>query len=612
MNRWSRYMLLLTVLAALCLQGCQDSDSESVGHESVAVRLALSVAKSTSMGATRMLSDNTQGNAINVELRCVIPFAVGTNEITVDDEYKPNPIRGNFLPVEDKPFYTSGCDFDPTVGINKLLAYGRDDRRSAGAATRGMLVESFADESSPSLQPRDIRFSLQPIKTREEYLANQDNNQVAIAQALADYLTSIANATIANGKTWKSDATNNNLKMLYKNFINELSEGVGDVLPGSAANVYKWVTELKSYLDNETVLPTADLSQDDQAIITEIKSRITTADVYAKITPSTGAWKDFPSTLGLPDGAAVVRWQTVTEGNESVEKFVPETQTTTIANINNIERFTYPAEIYYYGNSPTMVSETDLSGNFREKATWAKASEEDTEAVLSGFTEGPVTESTRTVAMRDPLQYGVAQLNVTVVSSAASLPDANAVSVAVGDVDTFDKLQLTGIIVGGQLPVGFDFRPETVYPLYSEADMKFIYDTQFGESLKTAVYLSTTQSTVPVSTLVLQSYGRKTVKLVLEFVNNSQDFKGLNGTVYKGTKFYLVGEITPTIVEPADNPKAYDNRVFTHDYTTVVNVTVSSLAKAYNVLPNLMSPRLEMGIELTPQWEQATTSDVIL
>ena len=301
------------------------------------------------------------------------------------------------------------------------------------------------------------------------------------------------------------------------------------------------------------------------------------------------------------------------EHSTSIERHLPVVttlqQTTTIANINNIERFTYPAEIYYYGNSPTMVSETDLSGNFREKTTWAKASEDDTEAVLSGFTEGPVTESTRTVAMRDPLQYGVAQLNVTVVSSAASLPDANAVSVAVGA----DNFQLTGIIVGGQLPVGFDFRPETVYPLYSEADMKFIYDTQFGESLKTDVYLSTTQSTVPVNTLVLQSYERKTVKLVLEFVNNSdKDFKGLNGTVYKGTKFYLVGEITPTIKEPAENPAVFDNRVFTHDYTTVVNVTVSSLAKAYNVLPNLMSPRLEMGIELTPQWEQATTSDVIL
>jgi hypothetical protein len=560
-----------------------------------------------------MLADNTHGNAANVELRCVIPFAVGTNEITVDDEYKPNPIRGNFLPVEDKPFYTSGCDFDPTVSINKLLAYGRDDRRSAGAATRGMLVESFADESSPSLQPRDIRFSLQPIKTREEYLANQDNNQVAIAQALADYLTSIAHAT-ANGKTWKSDATNDNLKMLYKNFIYELTDGVGEVLPGSTADVKAWVTELKTQLNT---LSLTENSVDDQ-IRTAILNQIATAD-----SKWNDAWKNFPSTLGLPDGAAVVRWQTVTEGNETVEKFVPETQTTTIANINNIERFTYPAEIYYYGNSPTMVSETkDLSAIRDENITkWKTEDSGQGDAVLDNeFAAGPVTAATRAVAMKDPLQYAVAQLQVLLKKTeSANLLDANATGVSVGT----NNFKLTGVIVGGQLPVGFDFRPETVYPLYSEADMKFIYDNQVetnGTGDDKFFYLSSSADATGPSTLVLQSYDEKNVKLVLEFEyvdnkdGNIDKFKGLNGYVYEGTKFYLVGEIDYSSGSKEDDkvPDDVKNRVFTQDRTTTVNVTVKDLKKAYNVLPNLLSPRLEMGIELTPQWEQATTTDVIL
>lgn len=595
----ARIQLFLTLLVAYGFQGCRDYDADLVSAEaeSVAVQLALSVAKSTSPGATRMESGNVTGSPDQIELRCVIPFAVDGGEIDLDAEYASNPIIGNFNLAKKLyggeegsffgAFYTSSCDF--ATGVNRLLAYGLDKRHSPGP-NRGALVESFAEESSSnsSLQPKNIRFNLQPIQTKETYLGG--TAEKTIAEELAEYLTRIANAKTDGDKTWKSDATDDNLKIMYKNFINELSDGVGDVLPGSAANVYQWVTMLKNYLSNLS------LTGDNDAIRNCIIACVEGGDIYTKITPETGTWKGFPSTLNLPDGAAVVRW----DG----DKFVPEVQTTTFANINNIERFAYPAEVYYYGNSPTWVSDTDLSGNVSNKSKWAKADESDQDAVLSGFYEGPVSGSTATVAMRDPLQYGVAQLQVHMKSNSASLPHAAEGSIDVGT----DKFQLTGIIVGGQLPVGFDFRPETVYPIYSEADMKFIYDTSFGPD---NIYLSTSLSG-DINTLVLQSYWQQSVKLVLEFMNNSQDFKGLNGTVYKGTKFYLVGEITPERVEPEANPKPYDNRVFTQDYTTIININVTTLAKAYNVLPNLLSPRLEMGIELTPKWEQATTTDVIL
>ena len=142
--------------------------------------------------------------------------------------------------------------------------------------------------------------------------------------------------------------------------------------------------------------------------------------------------------------------------------------------------------------------------------------------------------------------------------------------------------------------------------------MRFIYDSQVNTNgtTDTPFYLSTSANENYIQTLVLQSYTGRSLKLVLEFENNSgQDFYGYNGTVYRGTKFYLVGEVVPTIEE---NPNKYQNRVFTQDHITTVNVTVTSLAKAYNVLPNLMSPRLEMGLELTPKWVQAETTDVIL
>ena len=108
-----------------------------------------------------------------------------------------------------------------------------------------------------------------------------------------------------------------------------------------------------------------------------------------------------------------------------------------------------------------------------------------------------------------------------------------------------------------------------------------------------------------------QGYDKKKVPVALELTNNSgMDFKGLGGIIQKGTKFYLVGEIDPEQFKDDSRTEIRD-RVFTQDYTTTLNIKVTGLEKAYNVVPNLLSPRLEMGIELTPKWV-ATTPDEVL
>lgn len=137
--------------------------------------------------------------------------------------------------------------------------------------------------------------------------------------------------------------------------------------------------------------------------------------------------------------------------------------------------------------------------------------------------------------------------------------------------------------------------------------MKFIYDNQ----LPTLYLSSTADATQVTNTLVLQSYDHKKVPVAFEFTNNSGvDFKGLGGSVLQGTKFYLVGEIDPEDFKDDERTEIRD-RVFTQDYTTILNMKVTGLEKAYNVVPNLLSPRLEMGIELVPKWV-ATTPDEVL
>ena len=594
--------LCLSFLSFLFASCASDDVPQQTAQQPVTVDFALTVAKFASQGTsgtTRMVSAYTEGTNSDVRLQCAVPFTVtdaaASEPVGVSDTHTSSPIGYFDQPRSDYAYFTSSCDFNQ--GTNAILAYATPKTTSSSFWEKGALDATFND-----YQPANISFRLKTIQTAESYLGG---DEVTVPEQLANYLTAIANTSIGEGeniKTWKAYATsttmNADLKLLFKNFTNQLSDEVGEVLPGSSANIKAWVTLLRTSLNALSLTENSDDAQIRDKIIENIDEQL------SKLDPSTGDWKNFPASLHLPDGAAVVRW----DG----EKFVPETQTTTIADINNLDRLTYPAEIYYYGNSPTWVSSEKLSDNFSSKDKWKKESPTDEAAVLSGFTQGPVASSTKTVAMFDPLEYGVAQLKVQLQKTESStLQDSQNNDVTVGG----NKFKLTGIIVGGQLPVGFDFRPETIYPVYSEADMRFIYDNKVntnGTDNNEPFYLSSSaiDATKYVQTLVLQSYTGRSLKLVLEFENNSEsDFKGNNGTVYRGTKFYLVGEVEPK--RDSKKPKASD-RVFTQDHITTVNVTVTSLAKAYNVLPNLMSPRLEMGLELTPKWVQATTTDVIL
>ena len=99
---------------------------------------------------------------------------------------------------------------------------------------------------------------------------------------------------------------------------------------------------------------------------------------------------------------------------------------------------------------------------------------------------------------------------------------------------------------------------------------------------------------------------------LMRYTDNT--FQCIDGSIYPHTRFYLIGEVEAARYNTADPNVNDDNkqRVFTKDYITTVNMTVSSLAKAYNVPPNLLSNQLEIGVETTPQWEAATPTTIRL
>lgn len=554
------------------MTGCSEDGAllqDTNNGDPVAAAVAFAVNNHNNTASSRMSSAVVQEEGQlyrGIEMRKIIPFAV-KGKITSTDMPKVFEVVGNGeKPVNSRAYYYyDKCSL--MQGVASFLSYGRAPQVTPeNKAANGSIVETFPT----NMAPKDIRFSLESISNKVVH----DK-----ANGLAHYMTQIATAK-GNSIAWK-DAPSNTLKVMFLNFINQIEVSLGgNTLPGSTANIKAYTQALK------TTLNSLSLTGDDAAIRTAIIAKID--EDASKLDPA-GDWDNFPASIGLPDGAAAVRW----DG----EKFVAEVSNTSLADINGIDRFAYPAELYYYGNSRIKTSNID-----NRKSSY---SDQDWSDVLADYEydNSAVGPNTQAVAIIEPLQYAVANLQIKLKETEIYLEDAKGTNVEVGT----NKFPLTGIIVGGQMPVGFDFTPTTSYPVYSEADMKYIYDNQLPE-----LYLSS-EADAPkaTNTLVLQTYDNKKVPVALEFINNSdKDFVGVDGIVYKETKFYLVAEIDPS--EFSEDPRTeIRDRVFTQDYTTTLNMKVTGLAKAYNVVPNLLSPRLELGIELVTKWVSTTPEEVI-
>lgn len=554
------------------MTGCSEDGAllqDTNNGNPVAAAVAFAVNNHNNTASSRMSSAVVQEEGQlyrGIEMRKIIPFAV-KGKITSTDMPKVFEVVGNGeKPVNSRAYYYyDKCSL--MQGVASFLSYGRAPQVTPeNKAANGSIVETFPVD----MAPKDIRFSLESISNKVVH----DK-----ANGLAHYMTQIATAK-GNEIAWK-DAPSNTLKVMFLNFINQIEVSLGgNTLPGSTANIKAYTQALK------TTLNSLSLTGDDAAIRTAIIAKI---DENADKLAPAGDWGNFPASIGLPDGAAAVRW----DG----EKFVAEVSNTSLADINGIDRFAYPAELYYYGNSRIKTSNID-----NRKSSY---SDQDWSDVLADYEydNSAVGPNTQAVAIIEPLQYAVANLQIKLKETENYLEDAKGTNVEVGT----DKFPLTGIIVGGQMPVGFDFKPTTSYPVYSEADIKYIYDNQLP-----ALYLSSAaDATLLTNTLVLQTYDNKKVPVALEFINNSdKDFVGVDGIVYIGTKFYLVAEIDPS--EFSEDPRTeIRDRVFTQDYTTTLNMKVTGLAKAYNVVPNLLSPRLELGIELVTKWVSTTPEEVI-
>ena len=176
---------------------------------------------------------------------------------------------------------------------------------------------------------------------------------------------------------------------------------------------------------------------------------------------------------------------------------------------------------------------------------------------------------------------------------------------------------LTGILVGGQKAVNWDFTTGSGNDIYT------IYDKTAGEGLDVSTSAeSGTNYTLVLETLAGDDNG--TVRVALELVNKGSDFAGANGEIIPaGGRFYIVGELKPTLGTTYDANTKGKDRVFTQDHKTMVTFTINKgssnpndpdyrkgLGTATNGLPDLRSSSMELGLSVNLEWQLGLTFSV--
>ena len=424
----------------------------------------------------------------------------------------------------------------------------------------------------------------------------------------------------------KGEAVAKKMAELIHNEINTYFDGTvpvsGDNKGGAVSDVtFKAVNAMMTAFNSDAAWPTAT-----HPTVSGIESEDLTK---------------FPMAYSVPSGAAHYDWKSETKTFEYVTNY--STASVGGAGGFTVDSYFYPAELLYFGNSPLRVSSTEHKEPTYPNGvdTWKTDANWSTDWVKDSH----VVSTTRSVAMRNNINYGSALLKTTVGYKTLTLKDNNhaiqkAKDSSLADSDEPDKeisvtgtsFQLVGIVIGGQYKiVGWDFTPKT-----SENTQGYVYDKAIPEGAEAIPGTVNTAST-PNYTLLFDNYkatdgAQDNVYVALELRNNTgEDFYGKHSLIRNGDSFYLVGLLNPASktwdslnqasndhpLPPynADGTSKQVVRVFMQDFMTTANFwfDTNSLHEALLTVPDLRHSSLTLGLSVDMQWSTGITfSDIIL
>ena len=310
-----------------------------------------------------------------------------------------------------------------------------------------------------------------------------------------------------------------------------------------------------------------------------------------------GAYTNFPANL--PKGTYKLE-----NGLITIDENGPSGSSIVASTASN--KYYYPSSLYYWTNAyPVAYETTPVFSN------WSNGTYTGARTVIS-------TNTTK-IALNKTINYGVARLDVKAAIK------ANGTTIPAGKINGTTPTSVTladhnfivkGVLVGG-LPDALDWE---MHPSTGDTYSRAVYDTRMNKtdyeltnaatpdwaSLPVAIYsLLPETADASVST---EATGA-TPNIALEILNDGPQFYGLDGNLIpEGGTFYLAGKLT----YKADSGKPDVVRVLQQDYNTTVQLTISSLAKAYNTVPDLINPRLELALAVDIEWEAGLVLDVPL
>lgn len=548
--------------------------------ENVKTQFAISVpgALKTRMGKDIVQSSNNFRGMMNIRL---VPFDLKTTP-----SGKSSPLQGtetmhyNAIALGDinssdlksnsnAKLYT---DVDIPVGTDAFLFYAEALESSDNSdATNGALVPSFESTGLPvGAAISSLSFSLKEILGANDGLAADAQN------TLSGILTGLANVT--GDKNW-ADATGD-LKSYHDDFIK--------LEAGSANNILLAVQDLYNAMQSTKVTDEANLKT---AISNKIKENF---DVKGDAEPYTlsyngtinGNVKTYPSSFGLPDGAVQVKWNDSGNKFEYITNVDYDATSSNTFNVASLDKYVFPSSLYYWLNTNIKTSNASQSSLYDGTNTW--------DAILDSYTNGyEVTATTQSIALENKINYAVGRLDVYAKFASGEIMD-NGEPVKAVTIPA-DGFTLTGVLVGGQKAVMWNFNTNSAAAEYTVYDSKVPASTGVSrtDGLKNRTLLLETE----------KNEGEK-VNFALEFENNGTEaFVGADGIIPVGGKFYLVGQLVST---------AANQKVFEKDHITKANVTISSLKNAYNCIPDLRSPKLELGLSVDLEWQEGISYDVVI
>ena len=364
---------------------------------------------------------------------------------------------------------------------------------------------------------------------------------------------------------------------------------------------------------------------------------------------------NFPLLFGMPEGSTVMLYDVSTNKYSYREKVPNYDMGGGATGEFDILTYRYPAELCYFGNSPVRVTdETKTASQYPEGTTAWNA-----DASWTDWTSNKhVLSSTRSVAMKDNINYGTSLLKTTVGYKDNVLKDNNnaiqkAIDSSVDEPDqqinlstTPNPFTLKGIVIGGQeQTVGWNYIANASTPKFSD----MIYDNA----------LSTNQQTIPsidpIYTIVWDNWNENSknskqniVFVALEFVNNSDiDFWGENNLIRKGATFYITGKLDPDVTSTSnlsslgktaeeyaadktlgitwpdnyalppykdDGTGVKQRRVFIQDFMTTAHFVLdeSSLKHALIAVPDLRSAQLSLGLSVDLEWSTGLSFEEVV